>query len=543
MAKQLKFNDEARQAILTGVSALSDAVKVTLGPKGKNVVIDNEWGSPHMTKDGVTVAKSISLPDPFENMGAQMVKQVANRTSETAGDGTTTATILAESIYKGGMKAVAAGYNPMSIKRGIDKACREIVANLKGMSITTTTIGEIRQVALISANGDTEISNIIAEAMDRVGYDGVITVGESKGMDTVVDFVEGMQFNRGYVSPYFATNTDTLTAELDNPYILLLESGLSNVQEILPLLQKITQANRPLVIIAEDVTGEALSTLVLNQLQGRLKVCALKSPEYGDTKKYTMEDIAILTGGKYITQSLGLQIAKLELSDLGEAKSVSVSRSVTTIVDGGGSDVDLTARINQIENEIKNARSEFELIKLKGRLAKLTSGVAIIKIGSTTELELKERTDRLDDALHATRAASEEGVVPGGGVALIQASCDVEIETEDSDEQMGIKIVINACEEPLAQLARNAGMSSSMTIERTKMAENGIGYNISTGHLVDLVDAGIIDPTKVSRSAIENSSSIAGLLITTDCMITDIPEPDKPLAPPIDPTGGMGGMM
>lgn len=538
MKKQLKFNDDARASILEGVTQLNDAVKVTLGPQGRNVVIDNEYGSPTITKDGVSVAKAITLEDPFENMGAQMVKRVAMKTSDNAGDGTTTATVLAEDIFRRGMKSVTAGYSPMLIKRGIDKATLEVIEELKKISKPVNSIEEIAQIGVISANGDEQIGELLAEAMDRVGATGTITLAESKGIETTIDFVEGLQFDRGYLSPYFATDPNTLNAELHSAYILLLDQKVSNINEILPILQKVQAAKKAILIIAEDIEGEALATMVLNQIRGKLNVCAIKAPGFGDNRKQVMYDIACVTGGTFLTEDLGLKVENLELEHLGTAKRITVTKSNTTIVEGGGTKEAIDGRITQLKSEIKTSKSDWEIARSKERLAKITGGVAVINIGASTELELREKADRVDDALHATRAASEEGIVPGGGYALLKASEVLDKERKNADgvhesispdEQIGRDIIYDACHSPLRQLAINAGLEPGILIEKAHANQNG--FDISTGEQCDLVDCGIIDPTKVTRCALQNAASIAGLLITTECMIADIPEP----APLIDP--------
>jgi chaperonin GroEL len=522
-SKELRFGDDARAQILAGVNKLSDAVKVTLGPRGRNVVIDNEYDSPTITKDGVSVAKQIKMEDPFENMGAQMVKRVAMRTSDMAGDGTTTATVLAEAIYKEGIRVISNGANPISVKRGIDKASEEISDELKKMSKKVDSVEEIAQIGVISANGDEEVGNLLSQAMDKVGKDGTITIGESKGIETTVEFVEGLQFQRGYLSPYFSTNPDTLEAVMDEPYLLLLQSKLTSIQDILPLLQKVASEKRPLLIVADEVEGEALATLVLNQMKGIINVCAIKAPGFGDSRDQIMKDISILTGGTYFTDDLGIKLENIELVQLGQAKTITVSKNLTTILDGKGVKQEIEARIRGIQTQLKEATNDWEVRRDSDRLAKLTGGVAIIKVGAGSELELREKIDRVDDALHATKAAADEGIVAGGGLALLNAIESLAKTYDDTDESIGEHIVYKACEAPLKQLALNAGMNPEMTVAETKKMKDGEGYNIATGEVVNLIEQGIIDPAKVTRSALQNACSIAGMLLTTECMITDIP--------------------
>ncbi|HNX53212.1 MAG TPA: chaperonin GroEL [Pontiellaceae bacterium] len=544
MAKQMKFDVDARDAMLKGVEKLSRAVKVTLGPKGRNVILDKKYGSPNVTKDGVSVAKEIELEDPFENMGAQMVKEVASKTSDIAGDGTTTATVLAEAIYREGLKNVTAGANPMSLKRGIDKAAEALVEALAKMSKKTKSTEELAQVGTISANGDTAIGKIIADAMAKVGEDGPITLEESKSMDTSLDVKEGMLFDKGYLSPYFVTNAEAMEAELEDPYILLFEKKISNLQDMLPLLQNVAKSSKPLMIIAEDIEGEALATLVVNKLRGTLNVCAVKAPGFGDRRKAMMEDIAILTGGKFITEDLGIKLESVTLADLGRAKRVSVSKDETVIVDGAGKKVDINARVDQIKRQIQETTSDYDREKLQERQAKLAGGVAVINIGAATESEMKEKKARVEDALHATRAAAKEGIVPGGGVALIRAQKALDALKLEGDEAIGVQIVRKACEAPLRQLVDNAGIEGAIVVQEVKKAKGNNGYNVATGEYVDMIAAGIIDPTKVTRSALQNAASIAGLLLTTECMITDLPEKNKPAMPDMGGMGGgMGGMM
>ncbi len=542
MAKQIIFDSDARDAMLRGVEKLSNAVKVTLGPKGRNVILDKKFGSPAVTKDGVSVAKEIELEDAFENMGAQMVKEVASKTSDIAGDGTTTATVLAEAIYREGLKNVTAGANPMSLKRGIDKAVEALVTELKKLSKKIKTSEEVAQVGTISANGDDTIGSIIAEAMEKVGKDGTITVEEAKSIETSLDVVEGMQFDKGYLSPYFVTDANSMEAAIEDPYILIFEKKISNLQDMLPLLQNVAKTSKPFMIIAEDIEGEALATLVVNKLRGTLNVCAVKAPGFGDRRKAMMEDIAILTGGKFITEDLGIKLENVELTDLGTAKRVTVGKDDTTIVEGGGKTSALKARIDQIRRQIDETSSDYDREKLQERLAKLAGGVAVINVGAATEAEMKEKKDRVDDALHATRAAVEEGIVPGGGVALIRVQKALEKLSLEGDEAVGVSIVHHAVESPLRQLVENAGEEGAIIVQEVKKSKQANGYNVATGEYIDLIAAGIIDPTKVTRSALQHAASISGLLLTTECMITDIPEKEAP-APAHPDMGGMGGMM
>ena len=542
MAKQIIFDTEARDAMLRGVEKLSSAVKVTLGPKGRNVILDKKFGSPAVTKDGVSVAKEIELEDAFENMGAQMVKEVASKTSDIAGDGTTTATVLAEAIYREGLKNVTAGANPMSLKRGIDKAVEALVVDLKKLSKKIKTSEEVAQVGTISANGDDTIGTIIAEAMDKVGKDGTITVEEAKSIETSLDVVEGMQFDKGYLSPYFVTDANSMEAALEDPYILIFEKKISNLQDMLPLLQNVAKTGKPFMIIAEDIEGEALATLVVNKLRGTLNVCAVKAPGFGDRRKAMMEDIAILTGGKFITEDLGIKLESVELADLGTAKRVTVGKDDTTIVEGGGKTAALKARIDQIRRQIEDTTSDYDREKMQERLAKLAGGVAVINVGAATEAEMKEKKDRVDDALHATRAAVEEGIVPGGGVALIRVQKALSKLSLEGDEAVGASIVHHAVEAPLRQLVSNAGEEGAIVVQEVKKGKQASGYNVATGEYIDLIAAGIIDPTKVTRSALQHAASISGLLLTTECMVTDLPEKDAP-APAHPDMGGMGGMM
>ncbi|MCK4947229.1 MAG: chaperonin GroEL [Candidatus Aureabacteria bacterium] len=539
--KQLKFSEDARRAILDGVEQLSKAVKVTLGPKGRNVVLDKKFGSPTITKDGVTVAKEIDLEDPFKNMGAQLVKEVASKTSDVAGDGTTTATVLAEIILKEGMKNVTAGANPMALKRGIEKAVDVVVKELEKMSESVKDDrSKISAVATISANNDKSIGDIIADAMDKVGRDGTITVEEGKTLETTLDIVEGMQFDKGYLSPYFVTDTNNMTAALENCYILIFEKKISNLKDMLPLLEKAAQSGKPLLIIAEDVEGEALATLVVNKLRGTLHICAVKAPGFGDRRKAMMEDIAILTGGKFISEDIGLKLESVTLEDLGTAKKVTVDKENTTIVEGIGAQKATKARIEQIKKEIAESTSDYDKEKLQERLAKLAGGVAVINVGAATETEMKEKKARVEDALHATRAAVEEGIVPGGGVALLRCEKAVENLKLSGDEAIGKAIIEKALEEPLKTLANNAGKVGEIIVQDVKKQTGSNGYNVETNTSEDLMKAGIIDPKKVTRSALQNASSIASLMITTESVITDIPEKEGPM-PPM-PGGGMGGM-
>jgi chaperonin GroEL len=542
MAKEITFNLEARDALKRGVDALANAVKVTLGPKGRNVIIDKKYGAPAITKDGVTVAKEIELKNPIENMGAQMLKEVASKTADVAGDGTTTATVLAQAIVTAGLKNVAAGANPMDLKRGIDKAVEQVVATLKSMS---KSVGDdnkkIEQVATISANNDSEIGKLIADAMERVKKEGVITVEEAKGTETSVSIVEGMQFDRGYVSPYFVTNADKMEAVLESPYILLYDKKVSNMKELLPILEKTVQTGRPLLIIAEDVDGEALATLVVNKLRGSLKIAAVKSPGFGDRRKAMMEDIAILTGGTVISEERGFKLENADLTFLGRAEKVTIDKDNTTIVNGAGSKEDITARVNQIKAQIESSTSDYDKEKLQERLAKLAGGVAVLYVGAATEVEMKEKKDRVDDALHATRAAVEEGIVPGGGVSFIRCISALEkMKGLNEDETTGIGIVKRALEEPLRQIVANAGGEGSIVVQKIREGKDDFGYNARTDSYENMLAAGVIDPTKVSRVALENAASIAGMLLTTECVLADIKE-DKPAMPAM-PGGGMDGM-
>ena len=542
-AKDVKFGAQARERMLRGVDILADAVKVTLGPKGRNVVIDKSFGAPRITKDGVTVAKEIELADKFENMGAQMVREVASKTNDTAGDGTTTATVLAQAIVREGAKAVAAGMNPMDLKRGIDKAVAHVVAELESKTRKITTSAEVAQVGTLSANGESEIGEMIAQAMEKVGNEGVITVEEAKSIQTELDVVEGMQFDRGYVSPYFITNAEKMIAEMDNPYILIFEKKLSQLQPMLPLLEAVVQSGRPLVIVAEDVEGEALATLVVNKLRGGLKIAAVKAPGFGDRRKAMLEDIAILTGGEVISEDLGIKLESVTLAQLGRAKMVRIEKENTTIVDGAGEKDQITGRCEQIKAQIEETTSDYDREKLQERLAKLAGGVAVIRVGGSTEVEVKERKDRVDDALHATRAAVQEGIVPGGGVALLRASTNLGgLKGANSDEQVGIEIIRRAIQAPLKQIAENAGKDGAVIAgEVLRDGTYTHGYDAQKDEYKDLVAAGIIDPTKVVRTALQDAASVASLLITTEAMVAERPEP-KGAAAGGPPGGGMGGM-
>ena len=534
MAKQLEFSDEARRSILAGVEKLAKAVKVTLGPKGRNVVLDRKFGSPTITKDGVSVAKEIELEDPYENMGAQMVKEVAEKTSDNAGDGTTTATVLAEAIYKEGLKNVTSGANPMALKRGIDQAVEKIVEEIKKLSkkIDNKNTKEVEQVATISANGDGSVGKIIAEALETVGKDGVITVEEGKSLATELKVVEGMQFDQGYLSPYFATDMQKMECELDDPYILIHEKKIGNIKEMLPLLEKVAQSGRPLVIIAEDVEGEALATLVVNKMRGTFHCAAVKAPGYGDRRKAMLQDIAILTGGKAVTEDLGLKLDGIGLEDLGRAKKVNIDKDNTTIVEGAGKTKDIEARVTQIKNQIENTDSSYDKEKLQERLAKLSGGVAVVNVGAATETEMKEKKARVEDALHATRAAVEEGIVPGGAVALLRALPALDKLKLKGDEKTGVDIVRRSLEAPVRQLAINAGLEGSVIVEHLKAQDVNIGYDINQDDYVDMLKSGVIDPAKVTRTALQNAASIAGLLLTTEALITDIPAKKDDAAAP-----------
>jgi chaperonin GroEL len=544
MAKQLQFDEAARQALLRGVEKLARAVKATLGPAGRNVILDKKFGSPTITKDGVSVAKEIELECPYENMGAQLIREVSSKTSDIAGDGTTTATVLAEAIYKEGLRNVTAGANPISLQRGIMKATEAIVAELKKLSKPVSDAKEIAQVASISANSDKEIGGIIAEAMDKVGKDGTITVEEAKGIETTLDVVEGMQFDKGYLSPYFVTDPESMEASFENALILIHEKKISSLKDMLPLLEKVAKSGKPLIIIAEDVEGEALATLVVNKLRGILNIAAVKAPGFGDRRKAMLEDIAILTGGRVITEDLGIKLESVELSDLGEAKRITISKEETVIVEGGGTSEAITGRVNQIRRQIEDTTSDYDREKLQERLAKLAGGVAVINVGAATETEMKEKKMRVEDALQATRAAVEEGIVPGGGTALIRAQALIGDIGLEGDELTGAGIVARAVEAPLRQLVTNAGREGALVVERVKAAKGNEGYNVATDTYEDLIASGVVDPTKVTRSALQNAASISGLLLTTECLITDLPEKEAAGGGGHGHDhGGMGGMM
>ena len=523
-AKQMTYDADARQKILAGVQKLCKAVSSTLGPGGRNVILDKKFGSPQITKDGVTVAKEIELPDPFENMGAQMVREVASKTNDVAGDGTTTATLMAEAIYREGLKNITAGANPMAIRRGIDKATNAVVAAIAKQAKRVKEQSEIAQVATISANGASEIGDIISEAMDKVGKDGTITVEEAKTLETTLDVVEGMQFDKGYLSPYFVTDPEEMECVLDNPYILIFEKKISSLNDMLPLLQGVSKTGKPLLIIAEDVEGEALATLVVNKLRGTLQVAAVKAPGFGDRRKAMLEDIAILTGGKMISEDLGIKLENVEVSSLGKAKKVTITKDNTTIVEGGGKSSDIQARVSVIKKQIDETTSDYDREKLQERLAKLAGGVAVIKVGAATEAEMKEKKDRVDDALHATRAAVEEGIVAGGGVALIRCQKALDSVETVGDEAVGVEIIRKSLEAPLRKLVENAGLEAALIVENVKNAKGSTGYNVATGKYEDLDKVGVLDPAKVTRSALQNAASIAGLLLTTECMVTELPE-------------------
>jgi len=539
-AKDVKFHEPARHKIVAGVNVLADAVKVTLGPKGRNVVLERSFGAPTVTKDGVSVAKEIELKDKFENMGAQMVKEVASKTSDTAGDGTTTATVLAQAIVQEGMKFVAAGMNPMDLKRGIDKAVTAIVDELKKLSKPCTTSKEIAQVGSISANSDADIGKIIADAMDKVGKEGVITVEDGSGLNNELEVVEGMQFDRGYLSPYFINNAEKQQAILENPYVLLHDKKISNIRDLLPVLEQVAKAGKPLLIIAEEVEGEALATLVVNNIRGILKTCAVKAPGFGDRRKAMLEDIAILTGGTVIAEEVGMTLEKVTLDQLGQAKRIEVGKEETTIIDGNGDQKSIEARVKHIRTQIEEATSDYDKEKLQERVAKLAGGVALVKVGAATEVEMKEKKARVEDALHATRAAVEEGIVAGGGVALIRARSGLgKLKGDNSDQDAGIKIVLRAVEEPLRQIASNAGDEPSVVVNKVVEGKGNVGYNAATGDYGDLVEMGVLDPTKVTRCALQNAASVAGLILTTDAMVAELPKEDSHAG---HAHGGMGGM-
>jgi len=545
-AKDVKFGDSARQGMLAGVNILADAVKVTLGPKGRNVVLDKSFGAPTVTKDGVSVAKEIELKDKFENMGAQMVKEVASQTNDAAGDGTTTATVLAQSIVNEGLKAVAAGMNPMDLKRGIDKGVQVAVASIKGFARPCEDTKAIAQVGTISANSDTSVGNIIAEAMDKVGKEGVITVEEGNGFDDELDVVEGMQFDRGYLSPYFINNQDNMSAELDHPFILLVDKKISNIRELLPVLESVAKASKPLLIIAEDIEGEALATLVVNNMRGIVKVAAVKAPGFGDRRKEMLQDVAILTGGTVVSEEVGLSLETTTIEHLGTAKSVNISKENTTVIDGAGQASDIEGRVAQIRKQIEDSSSDYDREKLQERVAKLAGGVAVIKVGAGSEVEMKEKKARVEDALHSTRAAVEEGVVAGGGVSLIRALQSIEnLEGDNEDQTVGINLLRRAMEAPLRQIVENAGEEGSVVADKIKQGEGSFGYNAATGEYGDMLEMGILDPAKVARTALQSAGSVAGLMITTECMVTDNVEEGgaAPAMPDMGGMGGMGGMM
>jgi chaperonin GroEL len=539
-AKQLKFDEDARRSMLKGVVLLSSAVKATLGPKGHNVVIDKKWGAPTLTKDGVTVAKEIELEDKFENMGAQMVKEVASKTSDVAGDGTTTATVLAEAIYREGLKVITAGANSMAVKRGIDKAVETVIAELKKIARKTTGRQEIAQVATIAANNDATIGTLIADAMEKVGKEGVITVEEAKSMETALDVVEGMQFDRGYLSPYFITNPDKMEAVLEDCYILLYEKKISSMRDLLPLLEKIAQKGKPILIIAEEVEGEALATLVVNKIRGTLQCCSVKAPGYGERRRAMLEDIAVLTNGKLITEDVGIKLENIQISDLGQAKRITIDKDNTTIVEGAGAKKDIQGRIDSIRKQIEDTKSDYDKEKLQERLAKLAGGVAVINVGAATEVEMKQKKALVEDALHATRAAVEEGIVPGGGVAFIRCLPALEKMKLEGDEQIGVNIVRKSLEEPIRILSENAGVDGSIVFERVKNEKANIGFNVDTLKYEDMFESGVIDPTKVTRAALQNAASVASLMVTTECAVAELPEKEKAM-PPMPPGGGYGG--
>ena len=542
-AKEVQFGNTARQKMIAGVNVLADAVKITLGPKGRNVVLDKSFGAPTVTKDGVSVAKEIELEDNFENMGAQMVKEVASQTSDVAGDGTTTATVLSQAIFREGLKAVSAGFNPMDLKRGIDKATRVIVEQLEAISVPCTDDTAISQVGTISANSDLSVGEIIAEAMQKVGKEGVITVEEGQGLDNELEVVEGMQFDRGFLSPYFINQAESQSVELDEPFILLFDKKISNIRDLLPLLEGVAKSGRPLLVIAEDIEGEALATLVVNNIRGIVKVAGVKAPGFGDRRKAMLQDIAILTGGQVISEEVGLSLEKATLEDLGNAKKIQITKENTTVIDGAGTGSDIKSRIDQINREIEDSSSDYDREKLQERVAKLSGGVAVIKVGAATEIEMKEKKARVEDALHATRAAVEEGIVPGGGVALVRTKGSLEdLEGDNDDQNVGINILKKALEEPLRQIVSNSGNDASVVLNEVANGKGNYGYNAATGEYGDLVEMGIIDPTKVTRYALQNAASVTGLLLTTEAMVADAPQDDAPAAAPMPDMGGMGGM-
>ena len=545
-AKEVKFGNSARQKMLAGINVLADAVKITLGPKGRNVVLDKSFGAPTVTKDGVSVAKEIELEDNFENMGAQMVKEVASQTSDVAGDGTTTATVLAQAIFREGLKSVAAGFNPMDLKRGIDKATAVVIESLQSISVPCEDDTSIAQVGTISANSDSAVGEVIAEAMQKVGKEGVITVEEASGLENELDVVEGMQFDRGYLSPYFINQADSQSVELEEPFILLFDKKIANIRDLLPLLEGVAKSGRPLLVIAEDIEGEALATLVVNNIRGIVKVAGVKAPGFGDRRKAMLQDIAILTGGQVISEEVGLSLEKTTLEDLGTAKKVQITKENTTVIDGAGTGSDIKARISQINAEIEDSSSDYDREKLQERLAKLSGGVAVIKVGAATEIEMKEKKARVEDALNSTKAAVLEGIVPGGGVALIRAKSSLEkLEGDNDDQNVGINILKKALEEPLRQIVRNAGSDSSVILNEVAKGKANFGYNAATNEYGDMVKMGIVDPTKVTRYALQNAASVTGLLLTTEAMVTEAPQDDAPVSPMPDMggMGGMGGMM
>ncbi|AEG30950.1 chaperonin GroEL [Thiomicrospira cyclica] len=543
MAKQVKFGVEARERMVEGINILANAVKVTLGPKGRNVVLEKSFGAPTVTKDGVSVAREIELEDKFQNMGAQMVKEVASKTNDVAGDGTTTATVLAQAIVREGMKSVAAGMNPMDLNRGIHKAVDAVVAEIQKMSKPCETTASIAQVGTISANSDSAVGKLIADAMERVGKEGVITVEEGSSLHDELEVVEGMEFDRGYLSPYFVTNQEKMVAELENPFVLLYDKKISNIRELLPTLEAVSKAGRPLLIIAEDVEGEALATLVINNMRGIVKVAAVKAPGFGERRKAMLQDIAVLTGGTLISEEVGMTLEGVTLEDLGQAKNINIGKDSTTVIDGIGAKADIEARCAQIQSQLANTTSDYDKEKLQERLAKLSGGVAVIKLGAATEMEMKEKKDRVDDALHATRAAVQEGIVPGGGVALVRAKALVNVQGDNHDQNVGIEIALRAIEEPMRQIAINCGLEGSVIVNKVIEGSGNFGFNASTEEYGDMLEMGIIDPAKVTRTALQNAASVAGLIITTEAMIADLPKKDAPAAPDMGGMGGMGGMM
>lgn len=543
MAKEVRFGVEARERMVEGINILANAVKVTLGPKGRNVVIEKSFGAPSVTKDGVSVAREIELEDKFQNMGAQMVKEVASKTNDVAGDGTTTATVLAQAIVREGMKSVAAGMNPMDLNRGIHKAVEAVVAEIQKMSKPCETSAAIAQVGTISANSDSTVGKLIADAMERVGKEGVITVEEGSSLHDELEVVEGMEFDRGYLSPYFATNQEKMVAEMENPYILLTDKKVSNIRELLPTLEAVSKSGRPLLIIAEDVEGEALATLVINNMRGIVKVAAVKAPGFGERRKAMLQDIAVLTGATVISEEVGMTLEGATLDDLGQAKNVNVAKDSTTVIDGVGSKADIEARCAQIQSQLANTTSDYDKEKLQERLAKLAGGVAVIKLGAATEMEMKEKKDRVDDALHATRAAVQEGIVPGGGVALVRAKSNVKVKGDNHDQDVGVQIALRSMEEPMRQIVQNCGLEGSVVVNKVMEGKGNFGFNASTEEYGDMIEMGIIDPAKVTRTALQNAASIAGLIITTEAMIADLPKKDGGSAQDMGGMGGMGGMM